>query len=118
MINRLSEQRLFDIALLQTSILILSLTSIAAKKASSYDIGSTKFITYFILELLIFVVYAILWQQVLKRFDLSIAFASKGTLVIWVFLWAVFLFNEKITVGNLLGALLVIAGILVVHRNA
>ena len=114
----ISKTRLVDIAFLQLSILILSLVGIFAKKASAVGFLSVEFITYYCLILFIMGIYAILWQQIIKRFELSVAYANKGTLIIWTFIWAVIFFQETITLNNILGAVLVIAGIVMVFKDA
>ena len=114
----ISKTRLVDIAFLQLSILILSLAGIFAKKASAVGFLSVEFITYYCLILFIMGIYAILWQQIIKRFELSVAYANKGTLIIWTFIWAVIFFQETITLNNILGAVLVIAGIVMVFKDA
>ena len=118
MIMKSSTQRLLDITFLQLSILILSLTGILAKKASAVDFLSVEFITYYCLILFIMGIYAILWQQIIKKFELSVAYANKGSLIIWTFIWAVLFFQETITLNNILGAVLVIAGIVMVFKDA
>lgn len=117
MIEKLSKQRWFEITLLQLSIFILSLANMVAKKASLFNIGSVEFKMYYGLEIFIISLYAILWQQIIKKFDLSVAYANKGTLIIWTFLWAVLFFDEKITINNILGAILVVFGIIMVFRD-
>ena len=56
-------------------------------------------------------VYAILWQQVLKRIDLSTAYMFKGTSLVFVMLLAALLFGEAITWMNIIGAVIIISGI-------
>lgn len=56
-------------------------------------------------------VYAILWQQVLKRIELSTAYMFKGTSLIFVLLLAALLFGESITWTNIIGAVIIILGI-------
>ena len=56
-------------------------------------------------------VYAVLWQQVLKRIELSVAYMFKGTSLIFVMLLAHVLFAEQITWNNIVGAILIIVGI-------
>lgn len=106
------------ILMLQFSILILSIASIVAKSASVYPVQSFKFIALFALEIVILAVYALMWQQVLKRFDLTVAYANKGTVIIWVFLWAGLFFGESITLNNILGAVLVMIGTALVLGDA
>ncbi|MEN6461518.1 MAG: transporter [Syntrophomonas sp.] len=110
--------RLAYIFFLQVSILLLSLTGILAKKASAVEFFSAEFVIYYVLEILIFCVYAIMWQQIIKKFEISIAYANKGTLIIWTFIWARIFFKEIITINNILGALLAISGIVLVFRDA
>mgnify|MGYP001022902197 CR=1 FL=1 len=114
----ISVSRLVDIAFLQLSILILSLAGILAKKASTVGFLSVEFITYYSLIILIMAVYAILWQQIIKKFELSVAYANKGTVIIWTFIWAVIFFQETITLYNILGAILVLTGIVMVFKDA
>lgn len=55
--------------------------------------------------------YAVLWQQIIKRMSISNAYMFKGTGLIWTMLFCYFLFNEPITVKNGIGALIIISGI-------
>ena len=60
--------------------------------------------------------YAILWQQILKRIELSTAYMFKGTTLIFTMLIAALLFGEAITVPNILGSLIIITGIILLAR--
>ncbi|MDD3268865.1 MAG: EamA family transporter [Syntrophomonadaceae bacterium] len=106
-----------DIALLQLSTFILSLGAIVAKQASGFKMFSVDFISYYLLEIFIIGVYAILWQQIIKKFEISVAYANKGTLIIWTMIWAVLFFQETVSINNVLGAALVIAGIIMVFKD-
>ena len=55
--------------------------------------------------------YAICWQQVLKRIELSTAYMFKGTSLIFIMLLAWMLFGEQITLNNIIGACVIIIGI-------
>ena len=55
--------------------------------------------------------YAVCWQQVLKRIDLSTAYMFKGTSLIFIMLLAWMLFGEQITLNNIIGACVIITGI-------
>lgn len=55
--------------------------------------------------------YAICWQQILKRVELSTAYMFKGTSLIFIMLFAFALFGEPITIMNIVGAAVIIAGI-------
>ena len=56
-------------------------------------------------------VYAILWQQVLKRVELSTAYMFKGTGMIFGLLIAWLILGEQITINNMIGAAVIITGI-------
>jgi len=62
-------------------------------------------------------VYAFFWQKVLKRFDLSVAYANTGMYVVWTMAWAALFFGESIRLNNLLGAAVVILGVGVLFRK-
>ena len=59
-----------DLLMLQIVFLIYSVSSLVAKFASGNDVMSFKFIMFYGLELVILGIYAILWQQVIKKFEL------------------------------------------------
>jgi drug/metabolite transporter (DMT)-like permease len=56
--------------------------------------------------------YAIMWQQVLKHIELSIAYMFKGSSLIFVCLFSSLLYNEAITLYNIIGACIIILGII------
>lgn len=93
-------------------ILIYSLSSICSKIASSKDFLSLEWILFYGLVLLSLGIYAILWQQVLKKVDLNVAYASKAVTLIWGILWGVVIFHETITWNNIVGAVIVLAGVI------
>ena len=65
--------------------------------------------------LLIFIlgVYAILWQQLLKVMPLNLAYANKAVTLLWGMLFGVLVFKETISLTNILGGLIVLAGVIV-----
>ena len=69
------------------------------------------------LEIVILGVYALLWQQIIKRFDLSVAYANRSIALLWSMLWAVVFFHETVTIQNAIGAAVVIAGTIVVNTD-
>lgn len=56
-------------------------------------------------------VYAIGWQQIIKRMDLTTAFANKAVTVVWGIVWGFLFFGESVTIGKMIGAALVILGV-------
>lgn len=104
-----------NIIVLQGIIIIYTLAGVAGKLASRYGFLSTGFILYYGMEIIILGIYAFLWQQILKRFDLSVAYANRAIALIWSLIWAAVFFQEHITVPNIVGALIVIAGTIIVN---
>jgi multidrug transporter EmrE-like cation transporter len=104
--------------LLHGSFIIYSFSGVFSKSAAINISEPFPFVCFLVLELLTLGIYALMWQQVLRRFDLVPAYSSKGIVVIWNLIWAALLFGEQITVGNLIGSCLVIAGIAVVSSDA
>jgi len=100
--------------LLYSSFLIYSGTTICAKMAALHKLFSIPFIFYLAIEILLLGVYAIIWQQVLKKFSLVSAMANKGIVVIFSLFWSVLLFKEVVSIYNIVGAAIIILGIKVV----
>lgn len=110
------ENRIVDITLLYGDFLIYSLVSVFAKVAAT----QAKFIWtlfFMALEFGMLGVYAIIWQQVLKRFPLIVAMSNKGVTVILALVWSVIIFDEKITVWNIVGAIMILFGIWMVSQE-
>lgn len=84
--------------------------------ASRYTdhIFSFSFILWFGLVFVIMFAYAIIWQQILKRMPLTVAYANKPVTLIWGIIWGALIFGEKITVNMLIGATVIFAGIYLV----
>lgn len=106
-----------NILLLEVAFFIYSLSSLFSKNAMFNNPNLMHIIVFYGLSLLMLGIYAVIWQQVLKRMELSIAFANKGITVIWGIIWGVFVFKEKITIGMIVGVIIVIMGIIVMMYN-
>ena len=106
-----------SILLLQLVVMIYTLSTVAAKFASGFAFFSPGFIGCYGLEIVILGVYALLWQQIIKRFDLSVAYANRSIALLWSMLWAVVFFHETVTIQNAIGAAVVIVGTIVVNTD-
>lgn len=104
-----------DVILLQAVFFIYSINSIVAKLASLQESFSFMFLMLYGLELVILGIYAVLWQQIIKKFELSVAYANKAVTLIWGMIWGSLLFEEKITGSKVTGILLVIVGIVILN---
>ena len=64
-------------------------------------------------------VYAVLWQQTLKRMPLSFAYSNKAVCTLWAYLFGLLFFGESLTWGKGIGLAVVLAGVwLVVSDHA
>lgn len=119
-----------DMLMLQVVFLIYSFTSLAQKLTSSYlpkgadslqellaQLFNVKLILSGILVVTLLGVYALLWQQVIKRFELSVAYANKAVTLLWALVWGILIFHEEITVGKVVGILVVMVGIYVLNSG-
>lgn len=109
--------KLKEIFILQIVIAIYTLSTVFAKFASGQEFMSFKFILYYGLEMLILAVYAVVWQQLIKKFDISVAYANKAMGLLWSIVWAILIFNETITIKNVIGVIIVIAGTIIVNSE-
>ena len=91
--------------------LVYSSANIFMKLSSAGEGLSAIF--YLVYTFSVLGIYAFLWQHILKTISLTTAFMFKSVTVIYGMIFASFLFNEDITLNNMLGASLIIAGIIV-----
>ena len=107
----------FDIILLQMVVVIYSINTVIAKFVSDQPFLSFKFIVLYLLEFAVLGIYAIFWQQMIKRFELSIAYANKAMTLLWSLLWSVLIFRDSVTPAKAVGVLLVIAGTIILNSE-
>lgn len=93
-------------------LIFFSLGGIFSKLASKQSFLSLKFILCYGSLLFIMFVYAIGWQQIIKRLPLTMAYANRAVTIVWGIIWGLLFFNEKLNVGKIIGAVIVIAGVL------
>ena len=105
-----------QIVLLQAIVVIYTVSGIMAKFASA---GETleKVILFFGLDLMFLGIYAICWQQMIKIFPLSVAYANRAMALLWSAVWAKIIFGEQIGVKQMIGIAFVILGTLVVNTD-
>jgi drug/metabolite transporter (DMT)-like permease len=106
-----------NIVILQCVVVIYTISSLMSKKASASEGDIVKFLFWFGMEFVILGIYAILWQQVIKRFELSVAYANRSMAVVWSMVWAVIFFHDTITVKNIIGVCLVVIGTIIVNTE-
>lgn len=106
-----------DFLILQAVVVIYTASSVLGKLAAVSAEGENGwgFLLLYGAEIGVLGIYALLWQQVIRRVELSVAYANRAVALLWSLLWAVFLFGEKITAAQLAGVALVIIGTAVIN---
>lgn len=108
--NKISHMK--TIIILHIILAIYSTSTIFSKLASKQEFLSAKFCVYYALIIILLGLYAIGWQQIIKRLPLTTAFANKAVTVVWGIIWGFLFFREPITLGKIIGALMVVGGII------
>ncbi len=104
-----------DILMLQAVIVIYTLSGVFAKLASGKEPLSAGFLLLYGAELAVLGIYALLWQQMIKRFELSVAYANRAMALLWSMVWALLFFHDRISLKNVCGILLVIVGTVIIN---
>ena len=112
--------KLKDYIQLHLNILLFSLTSVFSKAASvqynKHGLSSPLLYLFLLLMVANCGIYAITWQQVIKKFSLSTAYANKSVYLLWSQIWAVLIFHENLSIQNIIGILVVLFGVWTVQR--
>ena len=97
--------------LLHCLLLLYSFSDIASKLAAGQEFLSFKFILYYGTVIVLLGVYAIFWQQILKKIPLITAYANKSVTIIWGMIFGALIFEEQIRWNQILGAIIIIIGV-------
>lgn len=106
-----------NMVLLCIAVAIYSLSGFFSKLGSGYEFLSFPYICSLCGVILILGIYAILWQIILKMIPLSQAYPFRSLSIVFGLAIAYFVFNETITICNLLGSVLVVVGLLLVTTS-
>lgn len=96
--------------------LIYSCTSICTKMASRQEMLSWPYLFWIAGAIGVMGIYALLWQQVIKRMPISTAYMFKGMSLVFVLLFSSLLFGEAITLNNIIGTVIIIFGIVLFSK--
>ena len=98
-------------------LLIYSLSTVFSKIAAEQNFLSSAFCFCYMIVLLLLVIYAFCWQQIIKRMPLTTAYANKAITVVWGVIWGYIFFKEKITICKTVGMFLIILGIVTYAKS-
>lgn len=97
--------------LIAITFLIYSGSAVFSKFTSMQEFMSINYILFLGAVVAALGIYAILWQKVLTIMPLSRAFLYKSTTIIITLFICHFLFDESISINNIIGAGIIIGGI-------
>lgn len=112
-----AKDKIKNIAMLQGVVIIYTISGVMSKEASASGKDLLRFLFFFGLEFVLLGVYALLWQQMIKRFEISVAYANRSMAAVWSMVWAVVFFHDTITLQNIVGVVLVVAGIWIINTD-
>ena len=95
---------LITVNLLYAIVLILN------RMASIYAPLSLGYILLLSISVIVLAIYAISWQQIIKRMPISDAYMFKGTSIVFVLLLSSLIFGEIITWQTVVGSIIIIFG--------
>ena len=96
---------------LHVMLAVYSLCGVLSKMAAGSPFGSLRFLACYGGMIALLGVYAIGWQQVIKKMPLTSAYANRAITVIWGIIWGFLFVNETISLTSAVGAALVAIGI-------
>ena len=99
-------------------LILYSLSTVSSKYAAQNDFLTPKFIVFYGITIALLFIYAILWQQILKRMQVTSAYANKAVVIIWGMIWGSLLFNEAITLKMIAGAVMILFGVYLVVSDS
>jgi len=102
--------------LLHLLLAVYSLSGVLSKLAAGQDFLSPGFILCYGGMIVVLGIYALGWQQIIKRMPLTSAYASRAISVVWGVVWGILLFHEGVSLLQLLGCSLVVAGVALFAR--
>lgn len=113
----MNKSKIKTLFLLHIMLMIYSMSGICSKMASKQEFLSAGFCFYYAMIIILLGFYAIGWQQIIKRLPLTMAFANKAVTIVWGIIWGVVFFDEAITAGKIIGAILVIIGVVIYAKS-
>ena len=110
-------RNLLSFLFMHIAFLVYTLYPLLGKFATHYEMLSFQFVALYCVVFAILFLYAILWQQVLKRIPLTTAIANKSITIVWGMIFGLLLFGEGISLKMLIGAVLILSGILILSTE-
>ncbi len=75
---------------------------------------SAAFCLLYGMVVLLLILYAVFWQQIIKELPLIIAYANKAVTVVWGIVWGTLIFKEQMSFWKITGAVVIVIGVYIV----
>ncbi len=75
---------------------------------------SVAFCLLYGMVVLLLILYAVFWQQIIKELPLIIAYANKAVTVVWGIVWGTLIFKEQLSFWKITGAVVIVIGVYIV----
>lgn len=95
------------------AVAVYSLAGFFSKLASGYDFLSLPYICCIAGVVIVLGIYAVLWQMALKKVPLNQAYLFRSLGLMFGLAIAYLVFHESISWQNLLGAMIVLCGLII-----
>ena len=112
----MKKRGLKEIIILQLIIILYTVSGVMAKMASAAE-SIEKLILFLGLDLFFLGMYALFWQQIIKVFPLSVAYANRAVALLWSAVWAKIIFCEMISLRQMLAIFIVIIGMMIINTE-
>ena len=92
-------------------LVLYSCSGVLSKLASRYAFLSAGFCICYAGIIALLGIYAICWQQIIKRMPLTTANANRAITVVWGMVWGVVVFKEHLGILQVAGGIVVLIGV-------
>lgn len=100
-------------------LMLYSMSGICSKLAAGVDFLSPAFLGLYAGLIGLLGLYAVGWQQVLRRMPLTSAYANRAVAIVWGIIWGLLFFAEPLSAPKLVGAAFIMSGVvLFAHADA
>lgn len=96
---------------LHVMLMFYSMSGVCSKIAAHEKFMNYKFCLCYAIIIGLLAVYAVVWQQIIKKTPLTTAYANKAITIVWGIVWGKIFYQEAISFGKIIGAILVIVGV-------
>lgn len=106
-----------NVLFLCMAVAVYSMSSVFTKLAAGYAFLSFHYFICLIGVVVVLGVYAIMWQMALKRVPLSLAYPFRSLGVVYGLAIAGIVFQETVTVQNIVGVCMVLSGLFLMNTG-